>query len=75
MANTWGAISVKCPFFVEENTKRTITCEGLVGVKAQHDFGTATAKYSHKKQYCDDVKNCKNCKQYKALMRFEYADL
>ena len=60
-----------CPFWLSDD-KRSITCEGIIGVRAQNIFFKMSDKDEHKKEYCMN-KNCENCNYYKAVLR-KYED-
>ena len=59
LATNYGAEKTKCPFYKDE-TKNTISCEGIFGCGCVHTFSTAPEKRTHKEKYCNkfDFKNC-----------------
>lgn len=60
----YGAEDVICPFYKEE-TKNTITCEGVIGENCRQAFSDSMQKKAHKKEYCNafNYSNCLHCKQ------------
>ena len=61
----YGAEKTKCPFYKEE-TRNSISCEGIFGCSCVHTFATATEKKNHKEKFCD-VFNFKKCILYQSI--------
>ena len=60
-----GAEKTKCPFYKDE-TKNSLSCEGIFGCTCIHTFATATEKKHHKEKFCD-VFAFKDCILYKSI--------
>lgn len=64
MAN-YGSQDVKCPFYKNE-TKNSISCEGIFGCTCIHTFASRIEKKNYKQKYCD-VFDFKKCILYKSI--------
>lgn len=65
MANKTVDVMAVCPFYEGEG-KKTITCEGAIGVRCLNTFETVSDKIKHELAYC--CRNYKNCALAKTLL-------
>lgn len=65
MANKEINAKALCPFFITES-KKSITCEGIIAEQNVTRFTSEEEKKAHQEQYCTKY-YCENCKIYKAL--------
>ena len=66
MANKTINAQVLCPFFVTES-KKSISCEGIIGYKCVSCFEFTEEKEAHEKEFCT-TRQFYKCKIYSALM-------
>lgn len=62
-----NGVPVFCPFWKCE-TQRSITCEGVIGVRSQNIFYKMSEKTKHRDEYCMSS-NCKRCLMHQALLK------
>lgn len=65
MANKTIDIIAICPFY-EGDGKRTISCEGAIGVRCMSTFDTVSDKVKHEAAYC--CKNWHDCTLARLLL-------
>ena len=76
MAHTWDDTEAKCPFYrSSDRGKREIVCESSnVSAAVQGmRFADMDGFTQQLRLYCDDVKNCRRCEQYRAIVNLRYA--
>ena len=65
MANKTEIVETVCPFW-EGDSMKSITCEGLIGVRCACSFSTVSDRVKHKTHFCCD--NWKECQMAKVLL-------
>lgn len=65
-----GAYKTVCPFYKDE-TKNSLSCEGIFGCNCTHTFMTAEDKKRHKKLFCDAF-DYKDCILYQGVIENKY---
>lgn len=69
---SWKQVNVKCPFYLSDDGRRSITCEGIVkksSIKLQHSTRAGFDKQME--VFCCD--RYENCEIYRMLME-KYED-
>lgn len=69
-SGSYRQVHVRCPFYLYDDGKRRITCEGLVGTRKD---STLTLFYHHKTDYETQIKvfcceHYEKCEVYRMLM-------
>jgi len=67
LANKTINVKVLCPFFITES-KKSISCEGIIGSKCVSCFEFTEDKEVHEKEFCT-TRHYYKCKIYSALMK------
>ena len=68
-----GAEKTICPFYKNE-TKNSLSCEGIFSCSCTNNFLTAEEKKRHKKMFCDTF-IYKDCILYQSIMHNKYSEL
>ena len=67
--NSWLRSSVVCPFFLADDSKRTIRCEGPVdNSRLDLIFDTKEQMRFHMEGWCSSEKACEKCEIYQMLI-------
>ena len=75
MAQNYRDKSMKCPYYVgEDSARHVIRCEGL-GDAYYMEWGFGNREKERKRQmqvFCASVKGCQNCEMYRIIRESKY---
>lgn len=75
MSGSWLQCYAKCPFYIKDDGRTKIVCEGHYPTsRSGYTFGSAAHMRSHFQHYCADTINCRSCIMHRSTMHWCYPD-
>jgi hypothetical protein len=73
MSGSYNQRYVVCPFYVKDDGRSKITCEGHYdGSRTGYTFAAKETYTQHIRMLCSSMDGCKRCQMYRSIMDSKY---